>query len=190
MSKCFEGLAFGTMLGRIYLWDENLLGCRKIIDLNTLPFKILSSYIVNLDCNQRRLLVCTMNGDAIELILTEVGNKKKERAQRVNTIVRLTGQTAKAMTVLSQTEQTIMMGGDNGVIASFDIATHELISLWNVGQPVSSIACLSLEEGGFVVAVGTEEGKIVIKQDWEEFIPRQHECGQKPIIDVKFSKNG
>jgi WD40 repeat protein len=30
----------------------------------------------------------------------------------------------------------------------------------------------------------------VIRQDWEEFIPRQHECGQKPIIDVKFSKNG
>jgi hypothetical protein len=41
-----------------------------------------------------------------------------------------------------------------------------------------------------VVAAGTETGKVVIRQDWEEFIPRQHECGQKSIIDVKFSKNG
>ena len=41
-----------------------------------------------------------------------------------------------------------------------------------------------------MVAAGTEEGKIIIRQDWEEFIPRQHICGQKPIIDVKFSKNG
>jgi hypothetical protein len=41
-----------------------------------------------------------------------------------------------------------------------------------------------------VVAAGTETGKVVIRQDWEEFMPRQHECGQKAIVDVKFSKNG
>jgi WD40 repeat protein len=65
-----------------------------------------------------------------------------------------------------------------------------LIDIWNVGESVSSVATLSLEEGGFVMAAGTDSGKVVIRQDWEEFIPRQHECGQKSIIDVKFSKNG
>ena len=40
------------------------------------------------------------------------------------------------------------------------------------------------------MAAGTEEGKIILRQDWEELMPRQHICGQKPIIDVKFSKNG
>ena len=65
-----------------------------------------------------------------------------------------------------------MVGGDNWIVSSYDIATHELIDVWNVGQPVSSLACLSLDEGGFVVAAGTDSGKIVIRQDWEEFIPR------------------
>lgn len=77
-----------------------------------------------------------------------------------------------------------MLGGDNGIVSSFDIQTHELIDIWNVGQAIASIACLSLDEGGFVVAAGTEFGKIVIKQDWEEFIPRMHECGSQPIIDI------
>ena len=56
-----------------------------------------------------------------------------------------------------------MMGGDNGVVCSFDIQTHELIDIWSVGQPITSIACLTLDEGGFVVAAGTEEGKIIIR---------------------------
>jgi hypothetical protein len=38
-----------------------------------------------------------------------------------------------------------MMGGDNGVVASFDINSHELIDIWNVGETVASIACLTLE---------------------------------------------
>ena len=55
------------------------------------------------------------------------------------------------------------MGGDNGIVLSFDVSTHELIDIWNVGQTVTSLACLSLEEGGFVVAAGTDKGNIVIR---------------------------
>lgn len=66
-----------------------------------MPFKILSTYIVNVDHNQRRLLVLTMNGDAIEVILTEAGSTKTIKAQRINTIVRITGRQTKALTVLN-----------------------------------------------------------------------------------------
>ena len=65
-----------------------------------------------------------------------------------------------------------MIGGDNGTVSSFDIGSHELIDIWNVGQPISALACLTLEEGNFCVAAGTEQGNIIIRQDWEEFIPR------------------
>ena len=190
VSKCFEGIAFATVKGHIYIWDQYLLKCTKQIDINQMPFKILSTYIVSMDYNQRRLLVTTINGDAIEVILTEAGSTKTVKAQRINTICRITGQSNKALTILNQTEQTIMIGGDSGVVTSYDIATHELIDIWNVGETIVSLGTLSLEEGGFIVAAGTESGKVVIRQDWEEFIPRQHECGQKSIIDVKFSKNG
>lgn len=190
MTKCFEGIAIATVKGHIFIWDEYLLKCNKIIDLNEMPFKILSSYVVGMDYNQRRLLVCTMNGDVIQIILMEASSTKSIKAQRLNTIVRITGRQNKALTILSQIEQTILIGGDNGIVSSFDISTHELIDIWNVGETVSSLGCLTLDEGGFVVAAGTETGKVVIRQDWEEFMPRQHECGQKAIVDVKFSKNG
>ncbi len=56
-----------------------------------------------------------------------------------------------------------MTGGDSGIVSSYDISIHELIDIWNVGQTVTSLACLSLDEGGFVVAAGTDQGKIVIR---------------------------
>jgi hypothetical protein len=98
-----------------------------------MPFKILSTHVVNIDYNQKRLLVMTMNGDAIEVILAEAGSTKTIKAQRINTIVRNTGIENRALTILNQAEQTIMVGGDNGIVTSYDITTHELIDIWNVG---------------------------------------------------------
>ena len=78
-----------------------------------------------------------------------------------------------------------------GIVCSYDLATHDMIDVWNVGARVTALACLSLEEGGsFIVAAGTNEGNLIIRQDWEEIVPRHHECGIKAINDVKFSKNG
>ena len=81
------------------------------------------------------------------------------------------------------------VAGDEGSVLSFDMATHELIDVWQAGTRVTAIASLSLEEGGFVVATGTAEGRLIIRQDWE-VIPRHHSCGQKPVTDCCFSKNG
>jgi predicted sugar kinase len=73
---------------------------------------------------------------------------------------------------------------------SFDMATHELIDVWQVGAKVTALSSLSLEEGGFVVAAGTVDGNLIIRQDWEEIIPRHHFCGHKQLHDIAFSKNG
>ena len=56
-----------------------------------------------------------------------------------------------------------MVGGDSGIVSSFDVATHELIDIWNVGSTITALACLSLDEGGFLMVAGTEEGKLVIR---------------------------
>ena len=71
IQKCFEGIAIGTLRGFIYIWDNYLLKCMKTIELASLPFKILSYNIVNIDSNQKRLLVVTLAGDAIEITLSE-----------------------------------------------------------------------------------------------------------------------
>ena len=56
-----------------------------------------------------------------------------------------------------------MVGGESGIVSSFDLATHELIDIWNIGTPITALACLSIDEGGFVVAAGTEDGKMVLR---------------------------
>ena len=69
----------------------------------------------------------------------------------------------RAMTILNQSEKTVIVAGDDGIVTSYDISTHELIDVWAVGTKISAIATLSLEEGGFIVAVGTSEGNTIIR---------------------------
>ena len=76
------------------------------------------------------------------------------------------------MGILNLKDSAIMVGGNNGIVSSFDISTHELIDIWNIGHPISSLACLTLDEKTFVAAVGTENGKIVLRQEWDNTAPR------------------
>lgn len=68
------------------------------------------------------------------------------------------------MCVLNQVEKSVMIGGDMGIVCTYDIESHDLIDVWNVGARVTAMACLSLEEGGsFIVAAGTNEGNLIIR---------------------------
>ena len=83
----------------IYIWDNYLLKCTKIIELSSLPFKIISYSIVNIDFNQKKLLVLTLGGDVIEILLNS-GGSNKLKSKRVNSITKLVGP-LKAMTILN-----------------------------------------------------------------------------------------
>ncbi len=51
-----------------------------------------------------------------------------------------------------------------GIVCSYDLSTHDMIDVWNVGARISALACLSLEDGGsFIVAAGTNEGNLIIR---------------------------
>jgi hypothetical protein len=91
ITKCFDGIAIGTMRGLIYIWDNYLLKCTKTIELSSLPFKILSFNIVSIDANQKRLLVTSLAGDAIEIELSEY-SYNKIKAKRMNSITKISGQ--------------------------------------------------------------------------------------------------
>lgn len=191
MTKCFEGIAICTWRGMIHIWDVHLTRSTKTIDLSSLPFKLLCFNICAVDYNQKRILVLTMSGDVVEIGLTETGgqNSNKIKAKRINAVTKINGQ-QKALAILNQIERAVVIGGDDGLVTTYDIATHELIDVWAVGAKITAIATLSLEEGGFIIAAGTAVGNLIIRQDWEEIIPRYHACGSKTINDLVFSKNG
>lgn len=73
---------------------------------------------------------------------------------------------------MNQLEQTVLIGGDDGQVMTFDLHTHELIDVWVVGNKITAIATLSLEEGGFIVCAGCQNGSLVFRQEWEEIIPK------------------
>lgn len=102
MSRCYEGVAIATMRGFIHIWDVYLSKCMKSIELSSFPFKLLSYQIVSLDFNKRRLLVCTISGDCIELTL-DFSHSNRIRARRLNGIVKINGP-QKGLTVLNQIE--------------------------------------------------------------------------------------
>ena len=91
---------------------------------------------------------------------------------------------------MQQDSQTVVIGGDDGLVQAFDIATHELIDVWPVGAKITALATFGLEEGGHINACATNTGNLIIRQDWEEIVPRYHDCGIKTINDLQFSKNG
>lgn len=100
ITKCFDGIAIATKRGYIYIWDSYLLKCTKTIELSALPFKILSYSIVNVDANQRRILVSTIAGDVIEIGLSEY-SYNKTKAKRINAITKINGQ-QKGLCILNQ----------------------------------------------------------------------------------------
>jgi hypothetical protein len=67
MSACFEGIAIGSARGFIHIGDNYLSRSTKTIELSSLPFQVLSFGIINIDFNQRRLLVLTTAGDTVEI---------------------------------------------------------------------------------------------------------------------------
>jgi len=49
------------------------------------------------------------------------------------------------------------------MVFTYDINTHEMIDVWSIGATITALTCLSLEDGGFIVAVGTNDGKVAIR---------------------------
>ena len=66
-----------------------------------------------------------MSGDAIEITIAESDgiNRNLIKAKRINSVTKITGQ-QKALALLNQVEKFVMVGGDDGLVTSYDIATH------------------------------------------------------------------
>jgi hypothetical protein len=156
MTKCFEGIAICTWRGFIHIWDSRLTKCTKTIELSSLPFKILSNNIQSADYNKKRLLIVTLEGDLIEISLQEANgiNKNIVNAQRINSVVRVSGQ-MRAMSILNHDAKTVSIAGDEGLVQTFDILTHELVDVWALGAKITALATFGLEDGGSIIAAGT-----------------------------------
>ena len=91
MAKVYEGVAFANVKGHIQIWDIFLQNIIQKIDINMLPMRITSSYIVSIDSNKKQMLLCTMGGDVIEIILQNDQELQTIKANRINKIVLLPG---------------------------------------------------------------------------------------------------
>ena len=93
------------------------------------------------------------------------------------------------MCILNQTDKMIMLGSDNGIVQTFDMQTHELVDVWVIDRKVTALACYPVAENKFMTAMGTDQGNLNIRSNWEASPERIHNCGSAQINDIKFSRN-
>ena len=78
------------------------------------------------------------------------------------------------------------------MIYAFSLQSHEIIDIWTVGENITSMDCLSQQEGSTLLAFGSEKGNIFLRQDWEE-LPKlfqaKHNMDPIKIHDIQFSGN-
>ena len=70
----------------------------------------------------------------------------------------------RAMSILNDYSPSILVGGDNGMVMTYDIETHNLIDIWHVGKPITAMHSVHLQEGGYVAVVGTLDGHLYVRQ--------------------------
>ena len=193
MCYCSIGIAIATWEGLVQIWDSLLSSPRFTLNLQDAQDPMFCFNISTIDFNKNQIMVLTIAGDLLQYNYEEVDNGNNEILQkfsekRVSTVLQVPG-SMRAMSILDQTEQQVIIGGDDGLLLTFDIATHTLVDLWAVGAKITAIASLSLEEG-FMTAVGTVNGHMLIRQDYDVKNLRLLMCGNKAILDVAFSKDG
>ena len=51
----------------------------------------------------------------------------------------------RGLALLNTTELVAFMGGEDGIICSYHLETHEIIDVWSVGATITALDCLSLD---------------------------------------------
>lgn len=84
------------------------------------------------------------------------------------------------------------MGGNKKLIYTFSINHHEILDIWTVREHVSAMDCIR-EYTDKILAIGTCNGNVFIRKNWEEIelcekFPRNDEIiPHSKIINLKFS---
>ena len=183
-----------TKESKMFLWDLYEEKYLKEFDLTLLPVRLKSFEIKTIvKGNKKNLFFSTLEGDLVKMSLNHKKKWKKnlyvetQKAKRFNNIIQLKNKFNTMSILEREDEKLIFIGGEDSQIYGFSTNDHDLIDKWSIGDSVTTMDCLSTEDGGIIFAFGTEKGKIVLRYDWEEF-PKSFQCGKK-ILDIKFSPN-
>lgn len=107
------------------------------------------------------------------------------KAVRNNYITKLTGK-LQALSFLEKNsdDRILYVAGENSKVYALAFDNHELIDIWSVGQNITAMDSHTFENGSTHFAVGCHNGKLFMRQDWEEY-PSNYDC-EKYIHDIKF----
>ncbi|CAG9335031.1 unnamed protein product [Blepharisma stoltei] len=184
IERFYESYAIANSVGVIYLWDDKLEKCVRVIELSMLPFKLLSFEVSSMHFMNKRLYVSTTGGDLIQLRIIKEGYKLI--AKRIPGIIPVPSK-QRAITFLSTELPYLIIGGENGVVCVIDIRSYELMDAWAVGYSIYSLCCAKYEDH-FFLAAGCESGSLLVRQDWD--LVSTPQAGYDTITDVKFIKKG
>lgn len=182
-------IVIATVQIYIYFYELDLGVQIRQVDLTNCSVKLFNFYIGDLLVTQDDLLVCTTEGDLVSLSLKSIKNSQDSnmdiKAVRNNYITKLTGK-LQALSFLEKNsdDRILYVAGENSKVYALAFDNHELIDIWSVGQNITAMDSHTFENGSTHFAVGCHNGKLFMRQDWEEY-PSNYDC-EKYIHDIKF----
>lgn len=135
------------------------------------------------------VFILSVEGDLFEIDLRpkKAVDKNINCARRIETI-KLPANLCCLKVIEREDETLVFVAGQNASVYGFTASTHQLIDTWSVGEAITALDVVSNREGGLSFAVGTREGKVKLRIDWEE----NPKCfsADKEILAVRFSEKG
>lgn len=83
-----------------------------------------------------------------------------------------------------------MIGGDEGLLCSYDMTTHNLVDVFEASAKITAVAVFNTDDSSFITAIGTSSGNVIFRADWQPDYIAMVNCGNRAINDLVFSKNG
>ena len=184
-------LIVGTAINGVHIYDKNTFKKKYDFQLVELGLKLIGMTLYSIDISLTKLLLLTFEGDAIEIKVDETGYIKKDKAERINSLIKLEGN-INSFTLIKEVDNNLIFGGDNGILSYININTNEPSDYFNFGKKITCIDSICLKETGFLTVIGFESGDVIIRENWDNEINEKNKLEKftnKMITEVKFGKD-
>lgn len=191
-----EGIAIMVSDMKIHIYDHELKSEINTIELNEFPFKWYSNKLKSMISADRKLFILSYGGDLIKYKLKGRTNamnsysKQQPKGTRFKDIIALPSKLNAMSLIEKNNEKLLFISTDQNAVIGFLVDSHEIIDIYNTRSKVTAMDSITFENKAPMFAYGTEDGEILIREDWQDNPTSFQLRSECRVNDIKFSING
>ena len=152
------------------------------IDINNAP-NLLSNKIKSVSSMDNNLLICTLTGDVLEIIFSQYDFQYY--ICKLEKIVKIDGSTS-YIKISNEVNNKLLIGGNNQSLNCIDTLSKEILDIAPLSHNITCIDCTFNKDFIFQILVGTREGLVFLRNNWDNFEIKIDKFNLKEITCVKF----